>query len=72
MTNAEKKCIMQIKQNNYHTRNMAGVFAGTEERGENPRRRNGTVKCECFFLFVQKHGHLKNFREGFARKARGF
>ena len=39
---------------------FAGYFArSTEKRGVNPRRRNGTVRCECFFRLAQQRGHSR-------------
>ena len=48
---------------------MHGDFrAGTEKRGVNPRRRNGTVRCDVISDWRSNAGHSGKTGEGFAER----
>ena len=61
LTKSDKRFIISLQMNIGIFRNTAcaGFARSTEKRGANPRRRNGTVRCECSFRLAQQRGHSR-------------
>ena len=55
LTKSDKRFIIGLQINiGIQEHGFAGYFTrSTEKRGANPRRRNGTVRCECSFRWAQ-------------------
>ena len=52
----------------YRNTARAGFARSTEKRGENPRRRNGTVRCDVLSDGRGCAGHSGKIGEGFAER----